>query len=146
MRPKFIYTIFFCLAMFACNTSSEIETKETWKQEILKSEQQFADMVKEQGIQKAFVKFAAEDAVLMRSDSLIIGKNNIEKFYENQMSKGLSWSPDFIDVSDSGDLGYTYGHYTFTYADSLGSKNEATGVFHTVWKRQSDGSWRFVWD
>jgi ketosteroid isomerase-like protein len=98
--------------MFACNSSSEIETKETWKQEILMSEQQFADMVKEQGIQKAFVKFAAEDAVLMRSDSLIIGKN----------------------------------HYTFTFTDSLGSKNEATGVFHTVWKRQSDGSWRFVWD
>lgn len=134
------------MVIFACNNNSEIAKKDTWKQEILETEQRFADMLGEQGIQKAFVKYAAEDAVLMRNDSLIIGKNNIEKFYENQMSKGLSWTPDFIDVSDSGDLGYTYGHYTYTYADSLGVKQEATGVFHTVWKRQSDGLWRFVWD
>ena len=46
----------------------------------------------------------------------------------------------------SRDLGYTYGHYTFSYIDSGGNKIENKGVFHTVWKRQSDGTWRFVWD
>ena len=69
---------------------------------------------------------------------------------ENQASKlmdeNLSWKPDFVDVSASGDLGYTYGHFTYSYTDSTGTIMESSGVFHTVWKRQADGSWLFVWD
>ena len=57
-----------------------------------------------------------------------------------------SWKPDFVDVSSSGDLGYTYGQYTFIRLDSIGNETASQGIFHTVWKRQSDGNWRFVYD
>jgi ketosteroid isomerase-like protein len=49
-------------------------------------------------------------------------------------------------VSACGDLGYTWGSYTFTATDSLGATHRSEGIFHTVWKRQPDGSWKFVWD
>ena len=75
-----------------------------------------------------------------------IGKQPIDKHLEKTTSKNLSWSPDFIDVSSSGDLGYTYGKYVFTYSDSIGNLLEDTGIFHTVWKRQADGLWKFVCD
>ena len=58
----------------------------------------------------------------------------------------LDWYPDFIEVSDAGDLGYTYGHYTFSATDAEGKPVQDAGIFHTVWKRQADGQWRFVWD
>ena len=58
----------------------------------------------------------------------------------------LIWKPDFVDVSASGDLAYTYGAYTYSYKDSTGAIVEQGGIFHTVWKRQADGGWRFVWD
>jgi ketosteroid isomerase-like protein len=58
----------------------------------------------------------------------------------------LKWTPDFIDVAASCDLGYTYGKYTFAVTDSTGKVNESRGYFHTVWKKQKDGNWRFVWD
>ena len=58
----------------------------------------------------------------------------------------LVWKPDYVDVSESGDLAYTYGKYTFTSRDSTGRKVVSKGIFHTVWKRQEDGSWKFVWD
>jgi ketosteroid isomerase-like protein len=103
-------------------------------------------MAKEEGIEKAFTTFAAADAVLMRGNKLIEGIKNIEEHYKNQTSKGLSWAPDFVDVAASGDLGYTYGHYTYSYIDSTGKAAEDKGIFHTVWKRQADGTWRFVWD
>ena len=51
-----------------------------------------------------------------------------------------------MDVSESGDLAYTYGKYTFSAFDSNAKKIEAKGIFHTVWKRQEDGSWKFVYD
>ena len=119
---------------------------EKWKQEILITEQSFAKMVKEEGIRQAFITYAAEDAVLMRNNELVIGKTNISLHYEDQTSKGLVWTPDFIDVALSGDLGYTYGHYTFSYTAPDGNAVESQGVFHTVWKRQPDGKWLFVWD
>lgn len=117
-----------------------------WKQEIVDTEAAFAQMVQEQGMNRAFVAFAADEAVLMRGNQLIVGKEEIQKFMENQTSRGLSWKPEHVDVSTSGDLGYTYGYYTFVYQDSTGTNMEAQGVFHSVWKRQEDGSWKFVWD
>ena len=71
-------------------------------------------------------------------------------YYANTKPKSgtetLSWKPDFIDVSDSGDMAYTYGKALYTYTDSLGVTKEYPALFHTVWKRQEDGSWKFVWD
>jgi len=122
---------------------------ERWKKEILETEQNFAKMAMEEGIEKAFLYYAAEDAVLLRNNNLITGKDAISRYFgeEKQEDKvSLTWEPDFIDVAKSGDLGYTYGKYIFTSTDSNGNKVESKGIFHTVWKRQMDGSWKFVWD
>jgi ketosteroid isomerase-like protein len=128
----------------------ENDSVEKWKDEILETEKNFAKMAGEEGISKAFMTYAAEDAVLMRNDKLVIGKKNLAMLFDNQASKpedeSLNWKPDFVDVSASGDLAYTYGQFTYSYTDSTGTKIESRGVFHTVWKRQADGSWLFVWD
>ena len=68
--------------------------------------------------------------------------NSLEKDENVQ----LTWKADFVDVSASGDLGYTYGEYTYTYKDEAGNTLSEKGIFHTVWKRQKNGDWRFVWD
>ncbi len=135
-----------CLFLISCNTKPDKKLEEEWKNEIRETEQNFSKMAGEEGIHKAFTTFAAGDAVLMRNNKLIEGLKNIDEHYKNQTSKGLSWSPDFIDVAASGDLGYTYGHYTFSFIDSTGMAAKDTGIFHTVWKKQPDGTWRFVWD
>mgnify|MGYP003886081989 CR=1 FL=1 len=149
MKKRYILgIILMTMALTACDKSKMASTEriERLIQEIEDAEAAFAQMVKEQGMNKAFVSFAADGAVLMRGNQLIMGKGEIQKFMENQTSRGLSWKPEYIDVSSSGDLAYTYGYYTFTYPDSTGAEVEAKGVFHTVWKRQQDGSWKFVWD
>lgn len=107
-------------------------------------------MAQKEGIAKAFVAYAAEDAVLLRNNSLIIGIDSLRENFNRQKSQpgkvSLSWKPDFVDVASSGDLGYTYGKYVYTTTDSTGTKNAVEGVFHTVWKRQADGKWKYVWD
>ena len=88
--------------------------------------------------------------VLLRNNSLIIGIDSLRESYKNKESEigkvSLTWKPDFVDVAISGDLGYTYGKYVYTTTDSIGTKNVLEGIFHTVWKRQPDGTWKFVWD
>jgi len=133
---------------FSCspNNSKEIEH---WKQEIVETERAFAEMAKTDGIPKAFETFAATDVTILRGKELIKGKEALKASYERSTSSGrisLTWEPDFVDVSSSGDLGYTYGKYVYTSTDSLGNKQSTEGIFHTVWKRQPDGTWKFVWD
>lgn len=145
MKTTFQLLTVLMLLITSCENETSKEGIEQWKQEIRQVEQDFADMAAEKGIHDAFISFAAEDAVLKRGN-LIIGKVAIDKHLEKSTSKNLSWSPDFVDVSSSGDLGYTYGKYVFKYSDSIGNLLEDKGIFHTVWKRQTDGSWKFVWD
>ena len=107
-------------------------------------------MTQKDGISTAFLFFAADEAVLFREQKLIVGKTAIKESFEkskkNSIKVSLAWEPDFVDVSASGDLGYTYGKFVYTTVDSLGVDNSVEGVFHTVWKRQKHGEWRFVWD
>jgi ketosteroid isomerase-like protein len=119
---------------------------ETLKNEIRQTEKAFADMVAKEGLHKAFTHFAADDAVLLRQEKLIVGKAAIDEYYDGADATGLAWEPDHIDVAESGELAYTYGHYTNTYENENGEKQQSTGIFHTIWKRQPDGSWKFVWD
>ncbi len=123
---------------------------EKWKREIVETEHEFSEMAQKEGIPKAFLTYAAEDVVLMRNNSLIIGKESLRESYKSKKSGSgnvsLTWKPDFVDVASSGDLGYTYGKYVHTKTDSIGNTKVVEGVFHTVWKRQPDGKWQFVWD
>jgi ketosteroid isomerase-like protein len=118
-------------------------------EEIRKTEQQFAQKAADSGIEEAFLIFAASDAVLNRDDQLIHGKDAIAAYFKKHPfppGSSLEWKPDFIDVSTSGDMAYTYGRYTYRYSDTEGNIQQKQGVFHTVWKKQKNGKWKFVWD
>ena len=149
MKNFQLLSVLIFLIIYSCNMEDEKISIEKWENEILETEQNFAKMVLEEGIDKAFLFYAAEDAVLMRNNELVTGKNAIRLYFEDQKLNeevSLTWEPDFVDVAKSGDLGYTYGEYIFASIDSNGNKVESRGIFHTVWKREKDGAWRFVWD
>ena len=150
MKPLVQIALILPFLFISCSINNKKEISEKWKQEIVDTEHEFAKMAKNEGISKAFLTFAADDAVLMRNNNLIIGKEELKRSFSSRKSTSgkasLSWKPDFVDVSASGDLGYTYGKYIYTFTDSTGNIKLDSGIFHTVWKRQSSGEWRFVWD
>lgn len=152
MNYIIVPTVLCVLTFWSCDSGKEKNdvSQQKWKDEINTTEKEFARMAIDEGIPAAFLEYAADDAVLLRNNNLIIGREALRESYSGQKAGGtkvsLSWSPDFVDVSLSGDLGYTYGKYTYTATDSVGHTNVVEGIFHTVWKRQPDGKWRFVWD
>lgn len=143
MKNSLLLILMIGLLISGCNMQNKIDI---WKEEIRQTEKAFAEMVAKDGLHKAFTHFAADDAVLMRNEKLIVGKTAIDAYYDGVDATGLAWAPDHIDVAASGELAYTYGHYTYTYQDKEGKTQQSTGIFHTVWKRQTDGSWKYVWD
>jgi|SRR5659263_23489 len=142
---KALFLLISSLLLASCKLTVNIETA---RDEILQTEKAFEKMASEKGLAEAFYYFADKNAVIRRgNDSLIIGKENIRHYYDKNANPNakLSWTPDFIGVSDCGTLGYTYGKYAFSIQDTSGKSIEHTGIFQTVWKKQNK-EWRYVWD
>jgi ketosteroid isomerase-like protein len=124
-------------------------SKDEIKKEIYQTEKAFEKMTSEKSIAEAFYFFADENAVINRgNDSLIFGKEHIRHYYETRKIQNatVNWTPDFVEVSEDGTLGYTYGKYIWKLVKSEGDTVKLTGIFHTVWKKQKDGIWKYVWD
>lgn len=141
--------ILLSLVLTFCSTESSKKTQEELKEEIRQQEYAFQQMLKEEGAAKAFSTFAANDATIKRgNDSLIVGKEAIKHYYSSPDYQNAlaEWEPDLIDVSTDGTLAYTYGKYQWHFTDSAGNTNTHRGVFHTVWKKMADDSWKYVWD
>ncbi len=136
------------LILTSCNTPPSNDQMKQWESEIVDTEKQFSDLSQKEGLVTAFQTFAANEGVIKRKGKIIKGNNAITEYYKNnpKPNQTLSWKPDFVEVSKSGDLGYTYGTAIFATTDSVGRVTEKQGKFHTVWKRQPDGQWKFVWD
>lgn len=132
----------------SCHSDSGNQSEKA-KKEIIQTEKDFEKMAAEKGIAAAFWYYADSTAVIRgNNDSLVHGKDGIKNFFSAERFKkaAVKWSPDFADAAASGELGYTYGKYTWVSKDSTGKTSENKGIFHTVWKKQKDGTWRFVWD
>lgn len=144
---RIIKLIVLTALVYSCHAPTSTATHEKFKSELFAVEKEFCAMAQSESVQKAFVYFAADSAVILRKGQLLKGKEAIRMQYDSfPHGAKLEWTPDFADVSASGELGYTYGKYTYTSTDSLGHTTQSGGIFHTVWKRQPDGQWRFVWD
>jgi ketosteroid isomerase-like protein len=116
------------------------------KEEIKLADIAFSNYSIEHGMNKAFVKYASTVAVLLKPNRMpVIGAEEIIKYHENVNDNEitLSWNPEFIDVAESGELGYTYGFWKLTNKkDSILSE----GTYLSIWKKQKDGSWKYVLD
>lgn len=142
------YILFIALVFCGLAGAFSQERRALAKAEILAVEAGFQQMVKDSGVAAAFIHYAAPDAVIHRNDLLVVGRDAIIKYMANSKMDSIvfTWKADFIDASDDGTLGYSYGKYTFTAVDREGDAVSSSGVFHTIWRRQPSGEWRFVWD
>ena len=59
----------------------------------------------------------------------------------------LSFATERVEVAQSGDLASSRGHYSLTMTDKATSKPvDSSGAYLTVYKKQSDGSWKALED
>lgn len=145
-----LYLLLFLIVLggLFLNSCQQRDHSSQAEKEIEATEIAFAKAAKEKGIATAFLAFAAEDAVLLRNNRLVRGKTEIADYFSKStlQNASLEWTPDMVVAAKSGDLGYTWGKYTFSAKDSTGLDIRSEGIFHSVWKKQTDGSWKFVWD
>jgi ketosteroid isomerase-like protein len=55
-------------------------------------------------------------------------------------ARNLFWWPAYAGIARSGDLGFTTGPF------SVDEARTPRGQYFTVWRRQPDGTWKWIWD
>lgn len=118
------------------------------KAEVAAMEDAFCAMAKEKGLLAAFQHFAAPDVTFIDTDPRQWqgAAAVLQRIGPDQPGTNLTWSAYYTDVSADGTLGYNYGRYEMRRTAPDGKESVHTGWFLTIWKRQPDGSWKYVMD
>ncbi|HWK52161.1 MAG TPA: nuclear transport factor 2 family protein [Steroidobacter sp.] len=130
-----------CLVALAACTSATAADRTTLSKEVRDSEQAFAATMVARD-HAAFTRHLAEDAVFFDGEKAIRGKAAIAaawKAYYEKPNPPFSWTPENVEVLDTGELAYSSG----PVFDPSGKR---VGTFNSVWRRESDGTWRVVFD
>lgn len=111
--------------------------------ELLAVDRAFAARAAADGVLVAFNAYAAENAIIVTSDSLSNGRAGIASRYQNwPQDARLEWAPETGRVSARGDMGWTWGNSTYIAPD--GARTPGRYIF--VWTRDYEGNWRYSFD
>jgi ketosteroid isomerase-like protein len=114
--------------------------------QLLKTDSEFSALSVKEGMQKAFLEYMADSAVMLRDKSYpLVGRSAIAGMFAGHSDTAftLTWKPVYEKIASGGDLGYTYGIYT---RKDKASGEEGRGTYLTIWQKQADGRWKFVMD
>jgi ketosteroid isomerase-like protein len=126
----------------SCNAKQDDNSKQATEQ-IKSADIAMSDLATKEGFYQALLKYADDSLIIPRAGKLpMIGKDEVAKGWaEKQMMKELTWKPIRAEASQSGDIGYSFGYAIYKGTDTTTYTN-----YCTIWKKQKDGSWKFVYD
>jgi len=103
---------------------------------VVAAERAFAADGLAMGIRGSFLKHSAPEAILFAPDP--VKAHDLYGARPDRANPPLVWWPLWAGLAASGDLGFTTGPATFD--------GKPSGYYFTVWKRQADGAWKWVYD
>lgn len=106
---------------------------------VIAAERAFAADALTMGVDGSFLKWATPDAILIAGGvpQPVTDLFDADKPFDPS-APSLVWWPNWAGIAASGDLGFTTGGV------EVGGRR--TGHYFTIWTRQSDGSWRWIYD
>ncbi|MGH6909546.1 MAG: DUF4440 domain-containing protein [Phenylobacterium sp.] len=108
---------------------------------VIAAERAFSARAAEVGVARSFLDNMTDDAIVFAPEPVkaksVYGGRPPEKTPKDGGTL-LAWWPNFAGIARSGDLGFTTGP-----AEANGKR-----IVHyfTVWRRQADGGWKWVYD
>lgn len=136
MRPVLLLAIPCAFAIAACATRER--PAEVTPAPVIAAERAFAADGAERGWAAAFRRAAAADAITLSPDPVNAQENLAQ--IEGDGANTLDWRPAYAGIASSGDFGFTTGPFQFRGRDGI------VGHYFTVWRRQPDGGWKWIFD
>jgi ketosteroid isomerase-like protein len=105
---------------------------------VIAAERAFAADAAVRGWAAAFRSAAAADAITLSPDPANAQEQLAE--FPGDGETTLDWRPAYAGIARSGDFGFTTGPFLFRGRDGI------AGHYFTVWRRQADGGWKWIFD
>jgi len=134
------------LAMILLVTSCQKQIDlEAAKDELLQVAEQFNKENSQIGYIEGYNKYMAEDALILPPGAQpVVGRDN---YYAQMKAEGLLGQLEGdvlgVEVSASGNMGWTYGRWVFTVQDSSGNPVVSYGKYLCTWAK-IDGQWKMT--
>ena len=136
------------LIMICClNVHPQTNLSDDPVKKLMDTDRKFSELSETMGANDAFLEFCHDSVVILRDNNYPYkGKDVIrqELFSESDTGYVLTWEPAYGFVAVSGDLGYTYGVYTYATKENKPLIHQ--GTYISVWRRDEGGSWKYVLD
>lgn len=128
--------IFIAVLALGAGCATQPEAVSASPATVVAAERAFAARGGEIGWVAAFREYAAPDGMVGNFE------NAQQSLAEtpDQGARNLFWWPGYAGIARSGDLGFTTGPF------SVDEAHTPRGQYFTVWRRQPDGSWKWIWD
>ncbi len=134
-------------SMLGCRAGIDVEAE---RASLRQADQDWAATAAAGADVERIIAYWTDDAKVYPPGMPVVeGKAAIREFVAGSMQIPgfeVSWQPEEVIVSPDGQLGYTTGTNRFTAPDPQGNLVTTLGRYITVWRKESDGSWKCVID
>ena len=121
--------------------SPQTQNRQVAARQVFEAESAFAHTLAARD-SRAFATYVAGDAVFFGGRGVQRGREAVvaawRPFFEGPAAP-FSWSPETVEVVDSGTLAFSSGPVRDPAGRQIGS-------FNSIWRREPDGQWRVVFD
>ena len=139
MRMKTILMFVFTFSLAACDAGGPAPDRARLAEELLRADREFAALSEQSGPKQAFAAYLAPDAMLIgRAGDPVEGYEQALASFGDADRFELHWQPQFAEVAQAADMGWTWGRYQLLAEGKL----VYSGKYVNIWLRQPDGSWK----
>jgi uncharacterized protein (TIGR02246 family) len=140
---KRVTTFLLVIAMVSCN-QQKVDTK-LEGEKVMKLSREWSEVASTGDVEKT-VSYWADDAFVMSAGQPPLkGKPAIRQMVEESYKIPgfrISWQPQSVEVSESGDMAYMIENSQVSMTDSTGNPVTLRNKSVSIWRKQPDGSWK----
>ena len=140
---KRITTPLLWIAIVSCN-QQKVDTKAEGEK-LMKLSKEWSDVAGTGDVDKTLSYWADEALVMSAGQPTLKGKAAIQQMVEESYKMPgfrISWQPQSVEVSESGDMAYMIENSQISFTDSTGKAVTLKNKGVTIWRKQPDGSWK----
>jgi ketosteroid isomerase-like protein len=127
------------LILTACKVDMQSQDIDVMAAELLQTDKDFAALSQNTDPKQAFANYLAPNAIMIpRAGDPIEGYQAAIASFGKKPGFDLFWQPQFAEVAESGDMGWTWGRYQLL----VEGVELHSGKYINIWSRQPDGSWQ----
>ena len=129
-------------------TEKKVDTKAEGEK-LMKLSREWSLSAATESIDKTLSYWAEDAVILVPGQPPIKGKKEIREMIERDSKIpgfSISWEPLSVVVSKSGDMAYMIEQNLIIVNDSLGHNKRQYNKCLTIWRKETDGTWKNIVD